>query len=554
MDNITIITWPRGRRSLMAHLLRLCLGKVWDAALVAAEGEAAGGAAQVPGRSYLVEYEAFPQAVVARFESFVAKGGEDSAAAFRRFASHDFTPYDSFAALWVRSDFVRDQVVIDAAELRVNALAWLPWALGVLAPGMEVSATTLARAAKACEAWAARNPVPELAAFRHYNAELFAQLAHLKLRRDVVQRVFHEVMGRDIEESNILPLQVEADRDSLRERLMNATKFGKRAGVPADGLSAVPQDAPRGALSKDRIALAYQLFLGRHPSETEVAYMLNNNRNLDSLRATFLSSKEFLRSYKRFLSRSDAMAQPIIIHLHVPKTAGSSLNSLLEPHYSKAQVVNGVGGPPMQKLAEMPPKDRDALRLITGHAPYGVHELLSRPHLYLCLLRQPGPRLYSFYKYILWAEDHPLHITLKKSAMTFGNFLTFVDGRDGDRLEFDNGQLRRLAGSMTLESLGREDRLLPMALEHLFADDMIFGLSEDFGAFLERIAERGIIFHPQLRHDNKSSASISFEDAVMALTDTERDVLRRFTVWDQKFYDAAQSHLRPSLSETGEEK
>lgn len=308
------------------------------------------------------------------------------------------------------------------------------------------------------------------------------------------------------------------------------------------------------ATTRAAVLLAYRLFLSRQPSEPEVVNMLNNCSSLDSLRATFLSSKEFLRNYKQFLSRSDATAHPVIIHLHVPKTAGSSLNFLLEQHYPKAQVVNGVGGPPLQKLSNMPPKDRNALRLITGHAPYGIHELLSRPHLYLCLLRQPGPRLYSFYKYILRARDHPLHGILNKRAMTFGNFLTFVDGRRGDRIEFDNGQLRRLAGSMTMQSLGHEDPLLPVAVDHLFADDMIFGLSEDFGAFLERLAERGIIFHPQLRHDNESPASISFEMAVAELTDTERDILGRFTTWDQKLYDAADSHLRSSPSRTGEAK
>ena len=306
------------------------------------------------------------------------------------------------------------------------------------------------------------------------------------------------------------------------------------------------------ALNRTAVVLAYRLFLGREASEIEIANMLKNCRNLDALRMTFLSSKEFLRSYKRFLSKSDGTLQPVVIHLHVPKTAGSSLNSVLEQHYPKAQVLNGVGGAPLTKLAALPQQDRDALRLITGHAPYGIHELLLRPHLYLCLLRQPGPRLYSFYKYILRAKDHPLHNVASKRAMSFGDFLSFVDARRGDRIEFDNGQLRRLAGAMTLQSLGREERLLPQALAHLFADDMLFGLSEDFGSYLERLAGRGIIFHPQVRHDNQSPVSVSFDNAVSALTEAERDILARFTVWDQKLYDAASEWLRALQSGTGE--
>lgn len=305
-------------------------------------------------------------------------------------------------------------------------------------------------------------------------------------------------------------------------------------------------------LNRTAVVLAYRLFLGREASETEIANMLKNCPNTDALRTTFLSSKEFLRSYKRFLSKSDGTVQPVVIHLHVPKTAGTSLNSLLEQHYPKAQVLNGVGGAPLAKLAALPQQDRDALRLITGHAPYGIHELLSRPHLYLCLLRQPGPRLYSFYKYILRAKDHPMHNIVAKQTMSFGDFLSFVDSRRNNRIEFDNGQLRRLAGAMTLYSLGREERLLPQAMSHLFADDMLFGLSEDFAAYVERLAGRGIIFHPQLRHDNRSPVSVSFENAVNALTEAERDILARFTAWDQKLYDAAKERLQSLHSGTGE--
>lgn len=321
------------------------------------------------------------------------------------------------------------------------------------------------------------------------------------------------------------------------------------AAKPAAAGPAAPKSRP---VNRTAVVLAYRLFLGREASETEIANMLENCHSLDGLRATFLSSKEFLRSYKRFLGKSDGTQQPVIIHLHVPKTAGSSLNSVLEPQYPKHQVLNGVGGAPLTKLAAMPQPDRDALQLITGHAPYGIHELLLRPHLYLCLLRQPGPRLYSFYKYILRAKDHPLHGVTNKRAMSFGDFLSFVAGRRGDRIEFDNGQLRRLAGAMTLQSLGREEQLLPQALAHLRADDMVFGLSEDFGSYLERLAARGIVFHPQHRHDNQSPASVSFENAVSALTEAERYILVSFTVWDQKLYDAASASLRTLQSGTGE--
>ncbi len=269
MDNITLITWPRGRRSLMAHLLRLSLGKTWVEArargqalmALAAEAEAAAEPAspgassgaspgtssapaaikpiemQLPGLTYLVEYEDFPLAAVLGFEEAVARGGEDSAAAFRLFASHNFARHAAFTELWVTSEFARGQLVVEAAELRANSQTWLLWALGALVPGVEIPAATLAKAERMVADWGTQNPTPDITAFRHYDPVLFGQLAHLKLRRDVVQQVFREVMEREPEEEAILHFQDCASPDALRTTLMGTREFRRRATttLPAMG-------------------------------------------------------------------------------------------------------------------------------------------------------------------------------------------------------------------------------------------------------------------------------------------------------------------------------
>ena len=46
-------------------------------------------------------------------------------------------------------------------------------------------------------------------------------------------------------------------------------------------------------LDEGEIVLAYQILLGRTPSDAEVARMLDRGTQLDRLRRVFLSSREF---------------------------------------------------------------------------------------------------------------------------------------------------------------------------------------------------------------------------------------------------------------------
>ena len=127
MTEIIIKTWPNGQTSLALAALRFCLGD--DPVLRLSHPSPttpspAGGSdlglspGQVPGQRYLVEYAPFAQTAVARFEQALAQGTvTDDAAGFARFASEDFTPYTAFLNHWVRSDFVRDQIVLNLADL-----------------------------------------------------------------------------------------------------------------------------------------------------------------------------------------------------------------------------------------------------------------------------------------------------------------------------------------------------------------------------------------------------------------------------------------------------
>ena len=79
----------------------------------------------------------------------------------------------------------------------------------------------------------------------------------------------------------------------------------------------------------DQTKLAYQLILGRDATEAEVNHATSKHSDLASLRRTFLNSEEFFRKYGQIREERAQRLTETLIHIHVPKTAGTSLTDVL---------------------------------------------------------------------------------------------------------------------------------------------------------------------------------------------------------------------------------
>ena len=271
LTDITIKTWPNGQKSVALAALRFCLGD--DPVLrlshppppppppllqLAADGSTPADPAspaavsgirlspgQVPGQRYLVEYAPFAHTAVARFEQALTQGAvPDDAVGFARFASTDFSQYTAFLNHWVRSDFVQDQIVINLGDLYDNPVVWLHRMLGMLNPDQPPTPDQLDRISQAAPGWIAAHPLPDLTSFRHYTPALFEQLGKITLRRDVVQRVFHEVMGRDLEDTSIVHFQTLPDTETLILRLMESREYVLRESETMTALGSYDRVTP----------------------------------------------------------------------------------------------------------------------------------------------------------------------------------------------------------------------------------------------------------------------------------------------------------------------
>jgi hypothetical protein len=106
------------------------------------------------------------------------------------------------------------------------------------------------------------------------------------------------------------------------------------------------------------------------------------------------------------------------IFLHVPKTAGSSVRTLLQQNYAADAVMGFSGEPgPLAWYRAQGPEFKATHALVHGHMPYGVHAGLT-DYLYFTFLRNPVDRHFSDYDFLKRYAPHPVHSEIQTSGIT----------------------------------------------------------------------------------------------------------------------------------------
>jgi hypothetical protein len=205
--------------------------------------------------------------------------------------------------------------------------------------------------------------------------------------------------------------------------------------------------------------------------------------------------------------------RPVLIFLHIPKTAGSTLTLILSRQYP-AGVTFFTGGPKRprpEQLEALSMGERERFDCLAGHLRFGVHRLLPRPARYITMVRDPVERLISAYYYIRGLPEHPMHERVLREGLSLEQYV---------RLAPSDEQVRILSGTAgaatTRETLEQARRNIE---EHFVA----VGLTERFDEFallLTRVLGwRHVYVRPDnvtpdrpRQHDLAPSAIASIED------------------------------------------
>jgi len=298
-------------------------------------------------------------------------------------------------------------------------------------------------------------------------------------------------------------------------------------------------------LTEETIAIAYQVLFNREASREEISQVAKQHDRVETLRVAFLRSEEFQKKFQRLQEQIEAELPPTLIHIHIPKTAGTTIVYALKEQKAM-QPSFEVHDDRLGNVLELPRQQRRRLRYIHGHLSIGLGDAMGVPFRYLAVLRQPGQRIFSFYQFLARTRTHPDHSLLRDNNMSFGSFLEFAMTSRNHRLEMDNGQMRRLAGKLDKSVLGEEPAILKRAIHNALSPKMTLGFVEHLEGLYSRLREDGLLDDDEPEALNVSPNSEAFQVAMEELNEEQKGLFERFTMWDQYLYDVCRSIVDPA--------
>lgn len=223
---------------------------------------------------------------------------------------------------------------------------------------------------------------------------------------------------------------------------------------------------------------------------------------------------------------------PLWVFSHIPKTAGTSLESYLHQAFTLKDILN-VNAPDLNRLPQCVYLKNKYPKFITGHHP--IHGMLYQllPYskvVHISMMREPVTRVISYYNYLASRNYHALHQQVKDLS-----FDEFINRRD--MVELHNGQAKRMAGYLHSDQVIKDSELYNQAknvVDHCFS---LIGVTEHFKQFHQLIAKLcGVSFH-HLPPINRSKIKVQLTD----LSDQQRDTIKKNNKVDIQLYEYVKS-------------
>ena len=172
------------------------------------------------------------------------------------------------------------------------------------------------------------------------------------------------------------------------------------------------------------------------------------------------------------------------IFLHIPKTAGSSVRTLIQQNYAVDSTIGFSGdAEPLAWYRKRPADVKRRYALVHGHFPYGIHSGLSR-YVYFTFLREPVARHFSEYDFLRRYEPNPIHKEIVRDRITAENWASIYERHT----MFRDLMTRYVSGEPGGPHV---DRLsLEKAKLHLRREFALVGLAERFDESVLMLARR----------------------------------------------------------------
>lgn len=166
-------------------------------------------------------------------------------------------------------------------------------------------------------------------------------------------------------------------------------------------------------------------------------------------------------------------AEDTVIYLHIHKTAGTTLQQIIDRQYDPAQIWTFGDRHRFDDFRELGETQKAGISLLRGHMIFGLHEFMPGASTYFTVLREPVERVVSFL----------YHIRRRPFEGVRCDHLSLIELLESRQIStMDNGQTRMLAGGEQYEYPFGEctDELLQVAKRNLRESFSVVGLFEHF--------------------------------------------------------------------------
>jgi hypothetical protein len=224
--------------------------------------------------------------------------------------------------------------------------------------------------------------------------------------------------------------------------------------------------------------------------------------------------------------------------LHIPKTAGSTLSSILQRQYLGKKMFSLSGNPNIdeQNFSLRSEHYKANTKLFLGHSQIESGIERADTGIIITILRDPVERVKSFCQHAAEGKSEYLRDRFPPESFNLDDFLACGD------ISLSNLQTRFLIGNAKFETLNKNEAI-EQALENLFNKISYYGIQEHFDESL-------IIFSKALnwrlpvyiRKNTKDlKKQITFESSHI-------EIINKLNEVDIAVYDQAKAHFMQKIN------
>jgi hypothetical protein len=236
------------------------------------------------------------------------------------------------------------------------------------------------------------------------------------------------------------------------------------------------------------------------------------------------------------LSKS-SIVNPVILFMHIPKTAGTSIRFAFEKKFSSKERIYIYDNPPGISLDEFQNISADKLsdiRFVHGHFRFGLHESFQQPAKYYTVLRDPVDRVISLYYHYKRNPGNWYHDIIRKEHLGLENFI-----RDERFLQADNEMTRQISACSDIPFGQCSGEILHQARENIENHFDLLLIMEELERSLQLLEERTSVKPGKLKKLNTNPIRLEKNCFARELVE-EIEERNRF---DRELYEFARHRL-----------